>query len=588
MKKTAKASPTAISSARTSHWGLPLLGLGVLGYVLFFLNLGGYPLFDMDEPRYAEAAREMIESGNWITPYFNYELRFDKPVFFYWLIALAYQAMGVSEFSARFFSAVSAFSVVLMVFFFGRHWVSTRFGLFAAAILATSIEVIGLARMSVTDMTLSCFMAATTLCLFMVAHQSRRWWIAAAICSGLAILTKGPVGIVVPGAILFIYAALTGQFKKCFATPWFPVALVLTACLALPWYVAAYMENGQIFIDALFKHNVTRYNGVVSGHDYPVYFFVLVLLVGFLPWTAFLPASVHYWWNRFKAIVVEKPLAAGNPTDMTGAVALYGFIWTVFIFLFFTAAQTKLLTYILPLFPGIALFMGASWYQLTTGKAAEKSGLLRWFSWSGLLLVVALLVVGSLFVASPEKFLPREAKHLSENPANLVAVSILVGGTALAVWNLFRKQPTQALTYQVSTMALLVTVAITQIVPQINQAAQGAMISYLKQAGETPLVTYEITRPSLTYYARKKILRVPQDDRATLEALLKTHPQLYVVTKNSYLDTFWKTIPASHAGQVVESGKRYTLVRLEATDKTGPVIMEAVTEPSAPAAPRKP
>jgi len=111
----------------------------VLMGIVFFYKLGSYPLFDLDEPRYAEAAREMMERSNWITPYFNYEVRFDKPVFFYWLIALAYQWFGLSEFSARFFSAVTASGTVLMIYGFGRYWISRNYGLFSALILTTSM-----------------------------------------------------------------------------------------------------------------------------------------------------------------------------------------------------------------------------------------------------------------------------------------------------------------------------------------------------------------------------------------------------------------------------------------------------------------
>src|SRR5262249_51728924 len=126
MPPSVKAPHTAepASSFLARHRNVLLLL--VFAFIMFFYRLGSYPLFDLDEPRYAEAAREMLENGNWITPHFNYELRFDKPVFFYWLVALAYQMFGLSEFSARFFSAVMATLSVLALYWFGKKLISKQ------------------------------------------------------------------------------------------------------------------------------------------------------------------------------------------------------------------------------------------------------------------------------------------------------------------------------------------------------------------------------------------------------------------------------------------------------------------------------
>lgn len=543
-----------------------LLLLGILCYFLFFFNLGGYSLFDMDEPRYAEAAREMLESGNWITPYFNYELRFDKPVFFYWLIALAYKWFGVSEFSARFFSAVNASLTAFMLLFVGVRLGKLRLGLASAIIFATGLEVVGLARMSVTDMTLATYMAGSTLALLMVVMESPKWWLAAALFSGLAILTKGPVGIVLPGAVLVLYTVLTGQFKACFLNRWFPLALVLCVAIAIPWYVLAYLENGQIFVDALFKHNVSRFGGVVSGHDYPIYFFVPVLLVGFMPWTAFLPGSLIFWAQHW----FKKPFNIADFRDqvqqggMTQQVALFALVWVSFVFIFFTLSQTKLLTYILPLFPGLGLWLGAAFEALHEREiTAEAQNLRRNWIISAVVLAVLVAIAGIAFTYSPTTFLPREAKHLSDSLPAFAPTACLAIGVGFASWLLSQRQYFQALAVKGVTMAMVVSMAVMKIVPMINEATQGAVLAYLKQAGDKPLITYEMTRPSLTFYARKKIIRVPQDDEKALQEMALKYPELYVITKNSFLEALNETNPDATNQTMIEKGHRYSLVLLK-------------------------
>jgi 4-amino-4-deoxy-L-arabinose transferase-like glycosyltransferase len=562
-----------------SLW-LPLLLLGVISLLLFFVNLGGYPLLDMDEPRYAEAAREMLERGSWITPTFNYELRFDKPVFFYWLIATAYQWFGVSEFSARLFSAITATLTVLSLFLFGRYWVSPRFGIYAAIILATSLEFVGLARMSVTDMTLSCFITLTILTLFMVVHHSPKWWLLGGFFAALAILTKGPVGLVIPGAILILYTWMTGQLKRCLFTPWFAIALGISLALSIPWYILAYLENGDIFIDALLHHNVTRFSDVVSGHNQPFYFFFVVLLVGFLPWSVFLPTSLYYWFKEFKTVFKGDFRAHYISQSPLVWVALYAFIWILYVFIFFTVAQTKLLTYILPLFPALALLMAATWHQLMASKDSIQK-LYPSFKIASLVLVGIFLVGGIIFAVKPALFLPREAKTLAENPENMIAVLVLTLGSALMVWAMFKKSFQTAFVAQSVGMVGLTVVAVYGIIPQVSHETQGAVMSYLQQAGDAPLITYEMTRPSLTYYGQRKIIRVPQNDKQALLGLFEKNPTLFVITKNSFIETLKTSQPNRSTLTLLEKGKRYSFFKLNHTSPSEPIQMNFVEdEPS--------
>lgn len=555
MANSIKATHPKESQGKQHHLKLDILLISVFCLLVFFFKLGSYPLFDLDEPRYAESAREMIERGNWITPYFNYEVRFEKPVFFYWLIILAYKLFGLSEFSARFFSAVSASAMVGMVYALGRHFISRQYGLFSALILASSLMMIGIGRMAITDMTLSCFMTGTTLCLFMAAHRDLKWWLAAGIVTGFGILTKGPVALVIPGAIFTLYTLLTSQFKRCLLNRWVPLAVLIAVGLAAPWYMAIYQENGPIFIESQLMNNVTRYSDVVSGHKQPAYFYTLVLLAGFLPWTPYLPAALRQLWMSFKN---RQALTAQQ--NFHYLIPLFSAVWIAFVFLFFSVSNTKLLTYILPLFPALALLTASAWERFSVLREGITPADLRWFSVPSWLLPIGTLIGGTVFITNMDKLLPREAAGIEGNGYNLIAVGLMLVGTTLSAWLIHRKKPTPALQTQAFTMALVVLVAMQGIVPNVSKAAQGVMMEYLRKIDGRPIMLYEMQRTSLTFYGKRRVPRYVEEQRPEILTELAKNPQTFVITKTNYLENFRPLLPGTYQLGIVEKGPVYSLL----------------------------
>jgi 4-amino-4-deoxy-L-arabinose transferase-like glycosyltransferase len=565
-----------------THWlfrvNLDWLVLGVVLFLLFFWQLGSYPLFDLDEPRYAEAAREMLENGNWITPYFNYELRFDKPVLFYWLIGLAYHWFGITEFAARFFSAFSASVIVISLYGFGWFWIDRLYGFLGAVVLASTLMFMGIARMSITDMTLTCWMTLTMLCLFMVARQHPRWWIAAGLFSGLAILTKGPVGIVLPGGILLVYAGLTGCFKRSFITPWFLAGLGVSALVSVPWYVLAYLQNRDVFIEALFKHNVTRFSDVVSGHRQPGYFYSVVLLAGFLPWSAYLPAALYRLQCVFNpdksALSHLKGLASLKHPSIRFQLVLFSWVWSVAVFTFFSFSQTRLLTYILPMMPGLALAIAELWHLLATRektKSLAKSQVDRLWQlvWLGaVILVVAFGIAGAFFVFKMDALLPREAAGMAGNPFNKVVVGLLLLGAGLAWWAGRTRRSLLLVGSYVATLLLVSMVALHGIVPAISQATQGATLSFLALTQGKPLMLYEIQRPSLTFYGRRKIERFGKNDSKALQITLRkqllSNTPVFVMTRTKYAEQLNTAVAGQYQVNPVKTEGAYCLLSVRA------------------------
>ena len=342
-----------------------LLALLLLSGILFFFRLGTPGLFDADEPAYAQAAREMLTTGDWITPHFNGRPRFDKPILFYWLITLSYRVFGVTEFAVRFWSALAGVTLVLLVAWAARRWFGPPADLWAGLAFATNPLTAFLARAAVTDMLLTLFVTVAILAGVEVLEGSRqagRWAMIGWAAMGLAVLVKGPVGLLIPGMALggslLVCREVRGGMARL--VPW--GGPLLFAAITLPWYGLALGANGWAFVDGfVIKHHVTRYMGVVSSHAGPIWFYLPVVLIGFFPWSGFLPRAL---WH---AVTVARRRESGEPA---GRLLIVCACWVAGVFLFFSLAGTKLPSYLFPAFPAMALLAGAS--AISNGKLIRQ------------------------------------------------------------------------------------------------------------------------------------------------------------------------------------------------------------------------
>ncbi|MEB3287533.1 MAG: glycosyltransferase family 39 protein [Vampirovibrionales bacterium] len=550
--------------------------LAVFVFFIFFYNLGGYWLFDVDEPRYAQAAREMIQRGNLITPYFNDVIRLEKPVFFYWLLIASYKLFGVSEFSARLVSAVMASGLTAMTYAVARIIASKRFAFFSAVILLTSMEVIGLSRMSITDMTLATLMGGTSLSLFLACEKNPRWWLAAGLFSGMAILTKGPVGMVLPGGVFLLYTLITRQFKRGFLSLYFPLGTLLALVIAAPWYYLAYLENGQFFVDSLLANNISRFSGAIDYHSEPVYYYAIVLLAGFLPWSPFLVSGV-----RQSIVEWQHNRPWNNSLSAFQRLHWYAAIWAISIFTFFTIADTKLLTYILPMFSALALWLAAAFYNGTPDHN-KQTGLHAGLKISAWVLFGLLSIVSVVFITQMGRLLPKEAAHISANPANWIASLVLLLGVLGFSLLLQKNRTASAFILMGATFSLLAVIALTGIVPRVNQLTQGQLMTYINIVGDNPLGTYEITKPSLTFYANRHIPQIQHDDNAPenerdkLKAFLQQGCSLnikkrkqspcqpvYLITKHRFIAPLKKNLPDGTLLRFVSRDDIFSLLSLQ-------------------------
>ena len=359
------------------------LSLLVIGWIAFGWNLANVGLIDETEPLFAEASRQMLLTGDWITPFFNGETRFDKPALIYWCQAIAYSIMGVNEWAARTPSALAAMGVIALAFY-TVQWHFTKkdeleqvtnlprrylTAALAAALMALNPEMIVWGRTGVSDMLLTGCIGSTLLCFFLGYAQNNRaivianwqfpnqWYLASYVLIAGAILTKGPVGIVLPGLIMIAFALYVGKFWQIWREMRPILGMVIVLVLSLPWYILVTWRNGWNFINAFFVyHNIERFTEVVNGHSAPWYFYFLVVLLGFAPYAVYIPESLVRLklWQRSYWLQKERSQHLG----------LFVSLWFLGVFGFFTISVTKLPSYVLPLMPAAAILVALSWSDL--------------------------------------------------------------------------------------------------------------------------------------------------------------------------------------------------------------------------------
>lgn len=329
-----------------------LVALLAVLFVIWFGTLEYRKLIKTDEGRYAEISREMAATGDWVTPRLNGIKYFEKPPMQYWATALAFKAFGLDEWTARFWTGLTGFLGILLIYFTARRLSGLRIALLSAAVLASSLYWVLLGHINSLDMGLAFFLLAA-VCAFLVAQQkesdtarTRRWMLVVWAAMAGAMLSKGLVGIVLPGATLFLYCLATGQWGRLKHLNWLWGPVVFFA-IAAPWFVLVSLRNPEFPAFFFIHEHFARFATTVHHRMGAFWYFIPLLLLGMLPWTTFLPGAL---WRPFKDWWADRRNPAFRP-DLLAA------IWSVFVFVFFSASSSKLPSYILPIFPALALLI---------------------------------------------------------------------------------------------------------------------------------------------------------------------------------------------------------------------------------------
>jgi 4-amino-4-deoxy-L-arabinose transferase-like glycosyltransferase len=328
--------------------------------VIWFSNLEYRKLIKPDEGRYAEIPREMVASGDWVTPRLNDLKYFEKPPLQYWTTAAAYEVFGEHQWTSRLWAALTGFAGILLVWFAGLRLFGREVADYAAILLGSSMLYALMAHINTLDMGVTFFITLGIVGLLLGQSETdrikqRNWMLAAWAALGLAVLSKGLMGLVLPGAALFVYMVVQRDFSLLKRMHWLAgiaVFLLITA----PWFYLVMKANPEFFQKFFIYEHYTRFTTKELGRYQPWYYFVPILLLGMLPWTVLMFDTLISAWRGNKL-----PGKVFN-----GARFLY--IWAVFIYLFFTVSGSKLPSYILPMFPALALLMGKQLAKIDASK----------------------------------------------------------------------------------------------------------------------------------------------------------------------------------------------------------------------------
>lgn len=490
--------------------------------LVLFTNLGGPRLWDRDEPRNAGCAAEMLERNDWVVPVFNGELRTHKPVLLYWLMMSAYTVFGVGEFAARFWSATLGLATVLMTYHMARKLFDAQAGLWAALALAPAL-MFGVAGRAATPDAVLIFCSTLAMFAYVMlcgSETSIRWRHALFIYAamGLAILAKGPVGLVLPTAVIGMYLlirrlpaqateptgwmrwlvpiARTFDIRHFLRTCWAMrplTALGVALAVALPWYLwVHYRTEGAWTIGFFLEHNLSRATQSMEGHRGNLLFYPVALAVGFFPWSIFLTP-----------LIIDTVQQLRRRSSWTLGY-IFAACWVGVFVVVFSAAKTKLPSYITPCYPGAALLMGAFVSRLAQKQITFST---RWLQ----LATGVSAVVGVVLIAG----LPVVASYVLPGEQWLGGIGIIPLVAGVLGWIYVSRGQFDRLTASYAVAAVAFSTTLLALVPQrvdSHQHNDQLLAAIYQQSSQPQIGHLKHLEPTWVFYGGRSLVNVTTTD----------------------------------------------------------------------------
>jgi len=386
------------------------LVLWALVLLVILARLGYSSLWDIDEAIYGEISREMVESGDWVVPHWNYAPRYDKPPLTLWLTAAFIRIFGASELTVRLTTALFGVAGMLLTALFGRHLFGANAGWTSGLVLGTSIAWFLESRIGIIDTALSFFIGLTMFAGWLAINERKQpyyllLWGAAA----LGTLTKGPIALLLPGGALLFWLGPRRAFREL-RKGWFWLGVALFVLIAAPWHLAIWQREGMAwFSDYFGYHMFTRFTQPIEEHGQPWFYYVIVILIGFVPWSPLLWFSgrqtLSRLWNQahLRDLGLNHPRQGTQPTSLISGLKLLLW-WFGTVLMFFSLSSTKLPGYVLPAFIPLAILTG-QWLDNIPDTTSELWLLKRYVLGAAIVSLISLLALISLRKLVPVDYL---------------------------------------------------------------------------------------------------------------------------------------------------------------------------------------
>jgi len=368
--------------------------LFIIPVFLYISLLPVLPLIEPDEARYSDIPSLMNRTGDYITPQLNHLVYLEKPPLCYWATALAFKIFGENEFSARLFAALCAWGCIFLVYRMGTFFHDEKTGLYSAGVLSTFLYFSVLGKINVLDIPLTFFVSLATWAgyRYLAGDFERKGWVYLLyISSALGFLTKGLIGIVFPFAILVLWFLISGRWRSV-SRLFSPAGMILFLLISCPWIILVQKANKDFLWFFFIQEHLLRYSTRFHGRSQTILFYIPVVLLGTLPWSAFL-------WKALKGGTNE-----GTPI-FGGKEKRFFLVWIFFIIIFFSISSSKLVPYIAPVFLPIAIMFGHLFRLYEGRKIRFEIGRGRRFLYNLPIIFQSLLLITALILPSLIKYL---------------------------------------------------------------------------------------------------------------------------------------------------------------------------------------
>jgi 4-amino-4-deoxy-L-arabinose transferase-like glycosyltransferase len=494
---------------------------------IWFCNLEYRTLIKPDEGRYAEIPREMVVSGDWTTPRLNDLKYFEKPPLQYWATATAYTVFGEHQWTSRLWAALTGFAGIILVCFAGTRLFGRETSWYASLILGSSLLYVLMAHVNTLDMGVTFFITLGIVGLLLgqtatqITDQRNGMWLAW-VGMALAVLSKGLMGIILPGTAVLIYAVIHRDLGVLKRMHWLS-GLAIFFAITAPWFYQVMQANPEFFERFFIYEHYTRFTTKDLGRYQPWYYFVPILLAGALPWTLLMFNSMANSWR-----IQSNYAASGKPFHP----ARFLLIWAVFIYVFFSISGSKLPSYLLPMFPALALLMGKRLVEIR-----EKT--LIW----QLLPILPIPVIWIALALNIDRFADsvlQKSLYPHYVPWLVAGAGTLLLGLIIAIVLLLKeRKPTAVLVLSLSAL-LTAQIGLTGY-ETVAQERSAKHIANAIRSQVTPTIpfysvlTYEQT---LAFYLKHTFTLVQYQDEMAFG--IKQEPQRWIPTLAAFHDAWAK------------------------------------------------